>query len=99
MMFAAERLRNQRIDIRYLGLLVLLLAYMFLTGNRFSAFYSFTSFFIMPTAAAIAVAIKNYRARLPFFWIGRTFSLRDSILLGVILCLVGAIATVAIYNN
>ena len=99
MMFAAERLRNRRIDIRYLGLLILLLAYMFATGNRFSAFYSFTSFFMTPTAAAIAVAIKTYRPRLPFFWIGRTFGLRDSILLGVIFCLVGAIATVAIYNN
>lgn len=99
MMFAAERLRNQRIDIRYLGLLILLLAYMFATGNRFSAFYSFTSFFIMPAAAAIAVAIKIYRPRLPFFWIGRTFGFRDSILLGFIFCLVGAIATVAIYNN
>lgn len=99
MMFAAERLRNRRIDIRYLGLLILLLAYMFLTGNRFSAFYSFTSFFIMPAAAAIAVAIKNCRTRLPFFWIGRTFNLRDAVLLGVILCLVGTIAMAAIYNN
>src|SRR5579859_2904197 len=47
-MFAAERLHNQRIDIRCLGLLGILVLYMLLTGNRFSAFYSFGSFFLAP---------------------------------------------------
>ena len=60
-MFAAERLRNRRIDIRYLGLLGLLMLYMFLTGNRFSAFYSFGSFFVIPLAAAIAAEIRDDR--------------------------------------
>ena len=53
MMFAAERLRNHRIDIRYVGLLGILFAYLFLTGNRFSAFYSYGSFFIIPLSATM----------------------------------------------
>ena len=66
-MFAAERLRNRRIDIRYLGMLGLLMLYMFLTGNRFSAFYSFGSFFVVPLAGAIAVesATVDRMFRLP----------------------------------
>jgi len=99
MMFAAERLRNRRTDIRFLALLIVLLAYAFLTGSRFSAFYSTTSFFVIPIAALIAVTTRNHRSRLPFFWIGRAFNLRDAILLGAVFCVAGTVTTVAIYNN
>lgn len=99
MMFAAERLRNQRIDIRYLGLLSALMFYMFLTGNRFSAFYSFGSFFVIPVSAVIAANIGKDRRGLPFAWIGRSFQARDLRALGALACLVVAVTAFGIYNN
>jgi hypothetical protein len=98
-MFAAERLRNRKTDIRYLGLLGLLLVYMFLTGNRFSAFYSFCSFFVIPVSAAIAAEIRDNRSRIPFFWIGRVFQVRDLLALFVIVFLVVIVIVLGIYNN
>ena len=58
-MFAAERLRHARFDYRFLGLLAALLIYMFLTGGRFSPFYRFGSFFIMPFAAVVLLHSKD----------------------------------------
>jgi hypothetical protein len=98
-MFAAERMRNQKIDIRYLGLLGLLMLYMFLTGNRFSAFYSFGSFFVIPLSAAIAPEISDHRSKFPFFWIARSFRTRDLIALGAIIGLAAVVTVVGIYNN
>jgi hypothetical protein len=98
-MFAAERLRNQRIDIRYLGLLCLLLIYMFLTGNRFSAFYSFGSFFVIPLSAVIAAEIRNNQSAMPFSWIGHAFKTRDLVALGAIISLAVIITALGIYNN
>ena len=91
-MFAAERLRNRRIDIRYLGMLGLLMLYMFLTGNRFSAFYSFGSFFVIPLAAAIAVEIRDNRSVVPFSWIGRAFQRRDLIAFGAVVVLAAIVS-------
>jgi len=98
-MFAAERLRNRRIDIRYLLLLGILMPYMFLTGNRFSAFYSFGSFFVIPLAAAIAVDLRDNRSAVPFSWIGKTFRRRDLIAFGAVLVLATTVSAVSIYNN
>lgn len=98
-MFAAERLRNRRIDVRYLGMLGLLMLYMFLTGNRFSAFYSFGSFFVIPLAGAIAAATRGSRSTIPFSWIGQTFQRRELIALGAIVILAAAVSSVGIYNN
>jgi len=98
-MFAAERLRNRRIDIRYLLLLGILMLYMFLTGNRFSAFYSFGSFFLIPLAAAIAVDLRDNRSAVPFSWIGKTFRRRDLIAFGAVLVLATTVSAVSIYNN
>jgi hypothetical protein len=90
-MFAAERLRNQRTDFRYLGLLGILLLYMFLTGNRFSAFYSLTSFFVIPLSAALAAEIRGQRSSMPFSWCVP--------ILGVAFALIVIIAATAIFNN
>ena len=98
-MFAAERIRNRRTDLRYLGLLGVLLLYMFLTGNRFSAFYSFGSFFVIPLAAAVAAEIGDKRSTVPFSWIGQTFPRRDLMALGCVALLAGIVSTVGIYNN
>jgi hypothetical protein len=98
-MFAAERLRNRQIDIRYLVLLGALLVYMFLTGNRFSAFYSYGSFFVIPLSAVIAGEMAGKRSTLPFSWIGHAFKLRDLIALGAITSLTLIATTVGTYNN
>jgi hypothetical protein len=98
-MFAAERLRNRRIDIRYLGMLGLLMLYMFLTGNRFSAFYSFGSFFVTPLAAVIAADIRDNRSVVPFSWIGQTFRRRDLMALSALVVLAAIVSSAGIYNN
>lgn len=98
-MFAAERLRNRRTDIRYLGLLGLLMLYMFLTGNRFSAFYSFGSFFVIPLAGVIAATVRYDRTAIPFSWIRQTFQRRELIALGTIVALAAIVSGVGIYNN
>jgi len=97
-MFAAERVRNRRIDIRHLALLGVLVGYMFLTGNRFSAFYSFGSFFVAPLSAAIAA---DFAADLPapFFWIGRSFRTRDIVIFGAAAVLLAIVSAAGIYNN
>jgi hypothetical protein len=99
MMFVAERLRNHRIDIRYLGLLGILMLYMFLTGNRFSAFYSFGSFFLVPLAAVIAVEVRGNRSAVPFSWVGKSFQRRDLIAFGAVVGLAAIVSCVGIYNN
>jgi hypothetical protein len=98
-MFAAERLRNQRTDIRYLGLFGVLVFYMFLTGNRFSAFYSLGSFFIVPLAAMIAEENRDNRSSVPFSWTGRVFRTRELIAFSAIFVLVVTVTIVGIYNN
>ena len=98
-MFAAERLRNRRIDIRYLGMLGLLMLYMFLTGNRFSAFYSFGSFFVIPLAGVIAVKVRDRRSAVPFAWIGKAFQRRDLIAFSAVVVLAAIVSCVGIYNN
>lgn len=98
LMFAAERLRNNRTDLRPLGLIATLLAYMFLTGNRFSAFYSFSSMFILPSAALlIHKAAEN--SRYPFEWIGRTSGKREIGAVGATLAAVILLVAIAIANN
>jgi Family of unknown function (DUF6418) len=98
-MFVAERLRNRRIDIRYLGMLGILMVYLLLTGNRFSAFYSFCSFFMIPLAGVIAVGIGNNRPAVPFSWIGKTFRRRDLIAFGAVVVVAAIALAVGIYNN
>jgi uncharacterized protein DUF6418 len=98
-MFAAERLRNRRIDIRYLAMLGTLMAYMFLTGNRFSAFYSFGSFFVIPYAGVIAADIRDHRSAIPFSWTGKAFRRRDLIAFGAVVVLAAIASGVGIYNN
>lgn len=45
------RMLGRHTDLRYVALLVCLFAYAVLTGHRFSAFLSFTIFFVLPRAA------------------------------------------------
>lgn len=97
-MFAAEHLRNRRLGIRYLVLMALLVLYMFLTGNRFSAFYSFSSFFLIPLSAVIAVAARRHQEA-AFGYLGRFLGRRELIGFGVIAVLLIVVASIGIYNN
>ncbi len=99
MMFAAERLRNRKTDIRYLWLFGVLVVYMFLTGHRFSPFYSFGSFFIIPLSAVIAAEIKDNQSRTPFSWVGHAFQTRDLIAVIAIGSLIVIVSALGIYNN
>lgn len=58
-MFAAERLRHARVDYRFVGLLVVLMVYMFLAGGRFSPFYRFCSLFILPWSAVFLLESRG----------------------------------------
>lgn len=99
LLFAATRLREGRTDIRYLGILGLTFVYFFLTGNRFSAFYSLGSFFVLPYAAVIAVSRTAGS-------VSRTRSgariaklLRERFAIAAMLFLAVLLSAVGIYNN
>jgi hypothetical protein len=96
--FAASRVRDGRLDWRMVGLLAATAIYAFLTGNRFSAFYSHISFFIAPWAAVIV--LQQAKGATAFSWITRNFTSRASRfgVLGLVVALAGTIAF-AIYNN
>jgi hypothetical protein len=98
LIFAARYLRAGRFDLRMVGLLCVMLAYSFLTGSRFSAFYSLVSFFILPWAAVLvahpAASDKS------FSWIGQTFASRRSRLFGASFAIALAITvSFALYNS
>jgi hypothetical protein len=96
--FAASRIRDGRPDWRMLGLLAATAVYAFLTGNRFSAFYSHISFFVVPWAAVLVLQQANDASA--FSWVTRNFTSKASWLaaLGLVLALSGTIAF-AVYNN
>ncbi|SDR81766.1 DUF6418 domain-containing protein [Bradyrhizobium canariense] len=99
LMFAAAYIRRGRFDWRFPGLMCALAAYAFLTGNRFSAFYSQFSFFITPWAAVVALQNRTSDGAW-FSWIRRSFASRASRLTaaGALVALAGLISF-AIYNN
>ncbi len=62
-LFVYPRLSGKDFDFRFVGLLVAFLLYFALTGNRFSAFFAFSSFFVLPLAAVLA--LRSARALPP----------------------------------
>ncbi|KRP93263.1 MULTISPECIES: DUF6418 domain-containing protein [Bradyrhizobium] len=59
-MFVAEWLRRRRYDYRFLVLLAAMIFYMFLVGGRFSPFYRYCGFFIIPFSAALLVQARGF---------------------------------------
>jgi hypothetical protein len=51
--FSAPSLHDRQSDWRFSALFVALILYLFLAGHRFSSFYAYTSFFIMPIGAVL----------------------------------------------
>jgi hypothetical protein len=99
LMFTAEFIRQRRIDWRMLGLLGASAIYALLTGNRFSAFYSQSSLFVIPCAAIIAMKYKSSDGSM-LSWINRRFASGTARLAtaGFVIVAVGVIS-LAIYNN
>lgn len=60
MMMVYPRLRGQEFDFRFLAIYVAVIIYYALSGNRFSSFYKFTSFFVIPVAAVPMLAQLGY---------------------------------------
>ncbi|MEZ2147554.1 DUF6418 domain-containing protein [Bradyrhizobium sp. DN5] len=58
-MFVAEWLRRRRYDYRFLGLLAAIMFYTFLAGGRFSPFYRYCAFFVIPFSAALLVQARG----------------------------------------
>lgn len=87
--FAAQQIRANRTDWRFVFLLVALWGYMFLAGNRFSIFYSYSSYFLMPYAAVLWA-----RSDQEVKFSGKTVSFVTG--LGLI---VASTSAYAIYNN
>lgn len=56
MMLVRPRVAGRDFDFAFLGFYLAMVTYFALTGNRFSAFYSFTSFFLLPLAAVPALS-------------------------------------------
>jgi hypothetical protein len=81
------------------GLLGASAVYALLTGNRFSAFYSQSSFFVTPWAAIIALKYKSSDGSL-FSWVSQRFASRTArmAIAGFLVVAVGTIS-LAIYNN
>lgn len=98
-MFTAEFIRQRRIDWRMLGLLATSAVYALLTGNRFSAFYSQSSFFLTPCAAIVALKYRSSAGSL-FSWLNRRLPSNTARLaaIGLFTVAVGSIS-LAIYNN
>jgi hypothetical protein len=55
----APFLRGQGFDQRFIGLVAALFLYLFLAGHRFSAFYSYGSFFLVPVGAIFMLGLEQ----------------------------------------
>lgn len=91
--FCMPRLQGRDFDFRFLALFLLVLTYFALTGNRFSAFYSFTSFFILPLAAVPAMASVGLLPPHPSrsIWKRFVFS-KTALLMAISVCVFGILS-------
>lgn len=87
-------LRGGRLDFRFVGLLGTLFVYAVLTGHRFSAFYSFTSMFLLPFASLVAQRQQiHYLRKIGSFKFTHFKRLRIVLVLGV-----GAVLAVIVFS-
>ena len=107
MMFVRPRLTGRDFDFPFLALYLAICAYFALTGNRFSAFYSFSSFFLLPLAAMPALSSSRRLPSAPHrsMW-RRLFCSRISIgvsliagLLGIAWLILNSVVNVRAYDD
>jgi hypothetical protein len=92
--FVAPTLNNQPFDRRFAVLFAILLLYLFLVGHRFSSFYAYSSFFIIP----IGAALLGQRARgQPVRQLFSGTALRNIAMAGVALCFLVIVAVAYSY--
>jgi hypothetical protein len=92
--FVAPTLRNGSFDRRFAILFAILLLYLFLVGHRFSSFYSYSSFFIIPIGAVLlAQEARGLSARKLF----SGAALRNMAIAGIALCLLVVVAVTYSY--
>jgi hypothetical protein len=81
--FVAPTLNNRPFDRRFAVMFAILLLYLFLVGHRFSSFYAYSSFFIIPIGAALlSQRARDQSARHLF----SGTALRYMVMAGVALC-------------
>ncbi|ULK99254.1 DUF6418 domain-containing protein [Bradyrhizobium sp. I71] len=98
-MFVAERLRRQRYDYRFVGLLAVLTFYMFLAGGRFSPFYRYCAFFVIPFSAVLIVQARDLGSASLFSLLPRV-SDRRIVLAGTgVIVLIAMMIAFALYWN
>jgi Family of unknown function (DUF6418) len=105
--FCMPRLQGRDFRFRFLALYLLVLIYFALTGNRFSALYSFTSFFLLPLAAVPAMAsvgllpLKPSRAlwRRLLYSKNALFMVVGFGTLGIVILLLHSVTNVRGYDN
>lgn len=85
-------LRDKKPDRRFLLLFLVILVYMLLAGHRLSAFYRYTTLFVMPLA--VVVLYEQFRPQAPRGGVGRAGRARPSYLPDVAVVAVAAIALV-----
>jgi hypothetical protein len=98
--FAHHKIRTGRFHAPMIAACVLLLFYAFLTGNRFSYFFSFTTQFLAPLAAAIGVlSVRSGVHRKPWAWLGATFTKNQLRFGAVFLLLIAGGVGAALVNS
>lgn len=90
-------IRSGRGEFRFLALLLLLLVYMLLAGNRFSIFYSYCTFFLIPYAGVLAVRGEN--SERAFGWLLGAFSARERRVLSLAAIFIGCLVVVGLTNS
>jgi Family of unknown function (DUF6418) len=92
--FVAPTLNDRPFDRRFAVLFAILLLYLFLVGHRFSSFYAYSSFFIIPIGAALlSQRARDQSARTLFS--GK--ALRYIAVAGVALCFLVIVAVAYSY--
>ncbi|MDA9404072.1 hypothetical protein XH79_35755 [Bradyrhizobium sp. CCBAU 45389] len=98
-MFVAERLRRQRYDYRFVSLLAVLIFYMFLVGGRFSPFYRFSAFFVIPFSAVLLVQARDLGSASLFGLLSRITDRRIVLAGASVIALTAAMIAFALYWN
>jgi hypothetical protein len=91
------RTRGGDVDLRFFGVMLAILLYAFLAAHRFSAFYAFTSMFLLPFAILFVPGIRPVRSGRRLEWLRRLLTSRSTRVLGFVLLL--AIVIAALLNS
>ena len=97
--FAYTWIVEERFDLRIIGLVLAIFVYAFVTGNRFSAFYSVGSFFLSPLGAVMVLI--HFRETATAGIVRMQEIMRSNVFLaGVLMTVLTAVlVAIGMYNN